>query len=146
MDAVKRLVPTKALKTSLLTNMVQRKRSPLFFHYDEETDVFMLLLADPETETVVHNVDENVAILYIPDNYEIVGLQIDDFVNTFMPKFNSLQKAWKLSEVGIRNGNLWDLTLAVEEQKVTVALEVIKAAEPLLGRPAHLLERVLEYA
>ena len=146
MDAVKRLVPTKSLKTSLLSSMVQRKRSPLFFHYDEETDVFMLLLADPNTETVVHFVDEHVAILYIPDSYEIVGLQIDDFVNIFMPKFNALQKAWKLSDVGVRNGNLWDLTLAVEERKVTVALEVIKAAEPLIGQTAQWIERALEYA
>ncbi len=146
MDAIKRLVPTQALKTSLLSKMVERKRSPFFFHYDEETDVFMLLLAGPDTETVVHYVDENVAILYIHDNYEIIGLQIEDFVNKFMPKFNSLQKAWKLSDVGIRNDNLWDLTLAVEERKVTVALEVIKAAEPLIGQPAQLLERALEYA
>ena len=126
--------------------MVQRKRAPLFFHYEEETDVFMLLLADPATETVVHYVDENVAILYIPDSYEIVGLQIEDFVNQFMPKFNSLQKAWKLSDLGIRPGNLWDLTLVVEEQKITLALEVLKAAEPLIGQPAKWIERALEYA
>jgi hypothetical protein len=87
-----------------------------------------------------------VAILYIPDSYEIVGLQIEDFVGKFMPKYNSLQTAWKLSDSGIRKDNLWDLTLAVEERKLTVALEVIKAAEPLIGQPAQWLERALEYA
>lgn len=126
--------------------MVKRKKSPLFFHYDDEMDVFMLLLADPNTETVVHYVDEHVAILYIPDTHEIVGLQIEDFVSQFMPKYISLQRAWKLSDAGIRRDNLWDLTLAVEEQKITVALEVLKATEPLIGQPAQWIERALEYA
>ncbi|NOH01168.1 MAG: hypothetical protein HND47_03925 [Chloroflexi bacterium] len=146
MDAVKKLVSTNSLKTTLLSAMVKRKKSPLFFHYDDEMDVFMLLLADPNTETVVHYVDEHVAILYIPDSHEIVGLQIEDFVNQFMPKYNSLQRAWKLSDAGIRRDNLWDLTLAVEKQKITVALEVLKATEPLIGQPAQWIERALEYA
>lgn len=147
MDAVKRLVSTNSLKTTLLSKLPQGKRTPpLFFNYDKEIDTFMLLVVSPEQETVVHYVDEYVALLYIPETYEVVGLQIEDFQSQFIPKYNSLEEAWKLSNTKVKRGNVWDLTLAIEEKKLTVALEVIKATEAIVGRPAKALERALSYA
>ena len=99
MDAIKRLVSTDALKTNFLSQMAG-KRTPLFLHYDEEADTLMLILGSPNVETVVHYVNDDVALLYTPDKLEIVGLQIEDFQSEFVPMYNSLQKVWKLSNLG----------------------------------------------
>lgn len=145
MDTIERLVPTNVLKTTFLSNLSTRKAS-LFFNYDDEMDVLMLLVASPETETIVHFVDEHVALLYMPESLDIVGLQIDEFESSFVPMYESLQKVWRLSDTDVPKGNVWDLKLIVEEQELTVALEVVKATEPVLGPPAEELARVLQYA
>ena len=106
----------------------------------------MLMVAPQETETVVHYVDRNVAVLYTPDDLEIVGLQIEDFESEFVPLYSSLKKTWRLRDTEIKRGNVWDLTLAVEEKKIRVAIEVVKATQPILGHSADALEKVLEYA
>ncbi len=106
----------------------------------------MLLVTSPEIETVVHYIDRNVAVLYTPDNLEIVGLQIEDFESEFIPMYSSLQKIWSLRDTEIVRGNVWDLTVAVEEKKIKVALEVVKATKSVLGNPATELEKVLAYA
>lgn len=144
MDKIKRLVDTNQLKTSYLSN-IQRKSSP-FFHYDNQSDTLMLLFISPENETIVHYVDRHVAILYTPENYEIVGLQIEDFQSDFMPMYSDLQKAWSLSDFIVNNENVWDLTLIIEERKLKIALEIIKAGQKAIGKPAEEFERVLEYA
>jgi hypothetical protein len=145
MDAIKRLVATSSLKTSFLARVSERKPQ-LFLNYNDESDILMLMVAPQDTETVVHYIDHNVAVLYTPDDLEIVGLQIEDFESEFVPLYNSLKKTWRLRDTGIKRGSVWDLTLAVEEKKLKVAIEVVKAAHPILGRPADELEKVLAYA
>ena len=145
MDAIKSLVATSSLKTSYLARLNERKPQ-LFLNYNEESDILMLMVAPQETETVVHYVDRNVAVLYTPDDLEIVGLQIEDFESEFVPLYSSLKKTWRLRDTEIKRGNVWDLTLAVEEKKIRVAIEVVKATQPILGHSADALEKVLEYA
>ena len=146
MDAIERLIATDTLKTSLLSELLGEK-APLFLHYDDEIDTLILLLASPNTETVVHYVNDDVALLYTPEKLEIVGLQIEDFQSEFIHLYSSLQKVWRFSKCGIKpNSNVRDLTLAVKEQQLSVALEVVRAAQPLIGPPAKKIEKVLEYA
>lgn len=145
MDAIKRLVETSSLKTSFLAQMGERKPQ-LFMNYNDESDILMLMVAPPDTETVVHYIDHNVAVLYTPDDLEIVGLQVEDFESEFLPLYDSLKKTWRLRDTEIKRGNIWDLTIAVEEKKVLFAIDVIKAAQPVLGRSADKLEKALAYA
>jgi uncharacterized protein YuzE len=144
--AINRLVETSSLKTTFLTKFAGRK-VPLFFQYDDKADTLMLLFVPPTTETIVHYVNDDVAILYTPDKLEIVGLQIEDFESEFVPMFSALQKVWKLSDsIPIARGNVWDFTLAVERKQLNVANEVVKAARPVIGAPAKQIEKVLEVA
>ena len=145
MDAIKRLVATESLKTTFLSRLAG-KRAPLFLHYDDEADTLILLLESPNVETTVHYVNDDVALLYTPDKLEIVGLQIEDFQSEFVPMYSSLQKVWRLSDSEVKRGNVWDLTLATQGRQLNVALEVVRAAQPVIGPPAKQLERALEYA
>ena len=146
MASIQQIIPTNALKTNLLSEMTKHRKYPLFFRYDKELDVLMILVVPPTIETTVHYLDDHVAILNT-NELEIVGLQIEDFEIEFVPMYNSLQKVWRLSDFGVKKtgGNVWDLTLAVEEKQLMVALEVVRAVEPILGQPAQKFERVLEY-
>jgi uncharacterized protein YuzE len=145
MDAIKRLVATESLKTTFLSQLIGKRTPPLFINYDEDADTFMLLLDSPNTETIVHYVNDDVALLYTPEQLEIVGLQIEDFQSEFVPTYNALQKVWRLSDSGIKRGNVWDLTLATQGRQLKVAIEVVKAAQPFIGSPAKQIGKVLEY-
>jgi hypothetical protein len=145
MDAIQQLVPTKSLKTSFIAQVAQEKPE-LFFNYNDESDTLMLLVIDPDNETIVHYLDKNVAVLYTPDNLEIVGLQVEDFVRDFMPHYNSLKKAWSIRNTQIKLGNVWDLRLVAQEKQFEVALEVVRAVKPIIGQPATELEKAFEYA
>lgn len=144
MDKIKRLMNSSELKTSYLEELP--KRNTLNFHYDDLSDTLMFLFVSPEQETIVHYLDRNVALLYRPDDNEIVGLQIEDFENEFVPTFSELKKVWCLSDFGFNDKNVWDLTIAAEKQKMIVALEIVKTKESLIGKPAKEFERVLQYA
>ena len=142
MANIKRLVESNQLKTSYLSK-IQHKGS-FFFNFDDQSDILMLLFVSPKTKTIVHYVDRYVSILYTPDDFEIVGLQIEDFQSDFIPLYSELQKAWCLSNFVVNNENIWDLTLRVEERKLNVALQVIRAKHKVIGKPAKEFERVLE--
>ena len=138
MDKIKQLVKTSQLKTNYLSNYHQNK---IFFHYDDLSDTFMLLFISPDTETIVHYLDKYVAILYTPEDYEIVGLQVDYFQSDFIPMYEDLQR-----EFVVKNENFWDLTLSVESQKVSIALEIIKAKHNVIGKSADKFKKALAYS
>ena len=142
MDTIPKLIETAELKTSFLANSVNFKPS-LFFNFDKESDILMLLLIPPENETLVHYIDRHVAVLYTPNDFEIVGLQVEDFVSEFMPMYNSLQKSWSIKNTEIKTENVWDFSLAVKEKNIKVAIEIAKAIQPIVGRPATEFEKVL---
>lgn len=135
MTGIERLIPTNQLKTTLLVSL-KNQRHQLFFQYDREFDALMLQIVSPEVETVVHYIDDHVALLYRADDLEIVGLQMEDFERSFVPNHVNVQKVWRLSETRTKLENVADMILAVERQKTMVAREVAKAAEPLVGEPA----------
>lgn len=144
MDTIQQLISTSELKTSYLETLIN-KRPPLFLHYDKESDILLLLLVSPEIETIVHYIDRHVAVLYTTDELEIVGLQIEDFESEFVPMYGSLKKAWSIRNTEIKTGNVWDFSLAVQEKKIKVAVEVTKAVQPIIGLPALEIEKALEF-
>jgi len=144
MDEIKQLVKTNQLKTSFLSSLPAG--SKLFFHFDDLSDTLMLMFVPLETQTIVHYLDRYVSILYTPNKYEIVGLQIEDFDKEFVPMYSELQKEWCLSHFGISDSNVWDLTLQAKEKQLKVAMGIVKAKEKVIGQPAEIFEKALEYA
>jgi hypothetical protein len=133
---------TNQLKTTYL----RQKPSALHIKYDPDFDALMVLLVSPETETIAHYLDTHVAFLYEPETKEIVGIQIEAFERTFLPKHEAVRRVWKL---GVAQNDLQavgDMILEIGRITPRVAWEVTKAAEDILGEPGHELAAALEYA
>lgn len=143
MDEIKRLISTDELKTTLLSKLAADKSGHVFVNYDDVFDALMLLVISPDHETVVHYVDDHVALLYLPDTREIVGLQVEDFEHSFVPQHEAVSKVWRLSTSRVKLESFGDMILAVEKAKPKVAREVLKATEEVLGEPAAELAALL---
>lgn len=129
---IKRLVETKQLKTKQLRTAMNQAQTPYLF-YDNECDELLLQFVPPETMTVVHyTTDEHVAFLYEPETMEIVGFQVEAFSTSFLPKHESMERAWSLRESGIQLANVQDLILAFDEKKQDIAQEMLNLAELFL--------------
>lgn len=133
MDArIERLVMTNQLKTNLWHQAAKRGISPSF-HFDQKVDAVMLLIADSRAKKIVHYIDDHVALLYDPDSLEIIGLRIENFQKSFLPKYAELQKVWKLSEA-CKVHDLGELEITVRKQEVMVAREISSIARPVAAR------------
>ena len=132
MAGIQRLMETKNLRTTLLQKLDEGTGGLAFFNYDEDIDILLFLIVPPTTETIAHYVDEHVALLYQPEDREVVGLQVEDFRETFLPKYADVRRAWRLSDATKEFEDLGDLVIAVRRQEPMVAREVVKVTEDLL--------------
>lgn len=80
---IKQLVKTASLTLPFLPCNVSLR-------YDSESD---MLIAAPATESIVHYVDERLALLYDPDTLEVVGFQIEALCHSFLKMKQNDQKA-----------------------------------------------------
>ncbi len=135
MAGIRRLITTNELKTKLLEQLAKSRPQPLFVHYDKEFDALILQVIPPDIETVVHYVDDHVALLYRAADLEVVGLQVEDFERSFLPSHEAVRRVWKLSDTCDDLDNFGDMVLVVERMKPTVAREVVKATKAMLGEP-----------
>lgn len=138
---IKRLMQTKKLKTHWLAN--HNSKHGQYIYYDSEFDALLLLIVPPSTETVVHYIDDqNVALVYEPKSREIVGIQVEAFLKSFLPKHIGVQKVWQRT---IQAETVGDLILKVQEVKpaVMVAQEVIKASHSIIGHEGTNLASLL---
>lgn len=135
MADIERLVATEQLKTNRLAEVVSQGmlHEPYAIRYDAEFDALFILLAPPQEETIVHYVDDHVALLYEANSMEIVGIQIEAFEHSFLPKHVTIQRAWRLSDAGVKLEDFGDLSLAVERMRPRVVHEVVKATRKWLG-------------
>lgn len=97
MAALECLMPTKKLQTKLWRMFFENSQNPEDFFYNKELDALSLRIIPREEETIVHYIDEHVALLYQPGDCEIVGIRIEGFESSFLPKYTDLQKDWRLS-------------------------------------------------
>jgi hypothetical protein len=141
MAGIEPLMSTNHLKTTYL----RQKPPALHVKYDTAFDAFTLLLVPPETETIVHYLDNYVAFLYEPDTKEIVGIQIEAFERKFLPKHEAVRRVWKLSDACPDLQDVGGMILAVERITPKVAWEVAKATEDILGEPGQELAAMLEH-
>jgi len=132
--AIKRLVKTNELKFNSIRNMVEEHRRSLYLRYDKQIDTLFILWVSPGTGTIVHFIDNHVALLYKPNNKEVVGVQIEDFEYSFIKEYVEVQKAWRLSDACKEVDDLGDLSIVFEKQKTQAAEEVGTIADHLLNR------------
>jgi hypothetical protein len=146
MAGIERLIPTKKLKTTRLAKLAKGKPCiQPFMRYDSEADILILMVVPPDTRTVVHYIDDHVALLYEHGTLEIVGMQVEGFERSFLPKHASVQRVWSLRESIEElpeNMDFGDMILAVERMKPQVAREIVRASEGLADLPARELEAV----
>lgn len=131
MDSIKSI---KDFKTTQFVDRLKRKIQPVV-NYDSVFDALILLFVPIETETVVHYIDSNVGLLYVPETLEIVGLQIEDFEYDFIPRHEEVRKVWRLSDSDVPKnlGDLGELIFVVDKRKKEVAKEVFRSTETLLS-------------
>ena len=130
MDSIRSI---KDFKTNKLVAQLKNHPHVSYFKYDDSFDALILLFVPPETETVVHYLDDSVALLVQPDDLEIVGLQIEDFEYDFLPKHEGVRKVWKLSDSDVSIENVDDLVFIAERKKKEVLEEVFKSTEDLFS-------------
>jgi hypothetical protein len=145
--ALKSFISPKDLKTTFISKNVGPCPLSFSFSYDNLADELMISFISPDKETVVHYLDDHIGLLLESETNEIVGFQIDAFNSSFLPKYASLQKIWRLKDCKeFERENVGELSLAVHERQVKITQEIIHVCEPKLGKQAKPLEKALIYA
>ncbi|MDF1499317.1 MAG: hypothetical protein P1P76_02465 [Anaerolineales bacterium] len=115
---------------------------PAFFNYNADVDMLMFLIVAPTEEFIAHYLDEHVALLYLAKSNEVVGLQVEAFEKSFLPRYSSLQKAWRLSDACDELEDMGDLAIVIQQKEPEVAQEVIRIAQGILGYSPNNLHAV----
>ena len=134
MDArIEKLVDTHSLKMNLWKEAARKNAAP-YFYANRRVDVVMVMVVDPRTPKIIHFVDEHVALLYLEDSREVVGFRIEGFEKSFLPKYASLQKVWKLSDISRELATVGDLHITARQRETQMATELTKVARPILAK------------
>ncbi|MEP7291482.1 MAG: hypothetical protein ABI835_06845 [Chloroflexota bacterium] len=132
MTQLPNLIQSNQLKTGYLAEMARSKQHQATVKYDRDFDALLVFFQTENTQIVAHYVDDYVALLYIAENLEIVGLQIEDFTLSFLPAHENVARLWQLRGTGEEVSDMGDIIFYAEKIP-KVAQEVVKAAEELLG-------------
>jgi hypothetical protein len=111
------LVQNNQLKSNYWQKIEKENIKPIF-QYDEILDTFFFYISLQEKERVIaHYIDEDVAFLYRHSDKEIVGMKIEYFKKSFLPKYAN--NTWKLSNTGIQLEGIRDFIFKVEAVKTS---------------------------
>ena len=142
MADIERLIETGDLRTSLWAETVEDDGSQTSIYYNNRVDVLTLLIVPRNTRKRVHYIDEHVALLYTPDNKEVIGLRVEAFRRSFLPKYSELQKVWSLRDTGVELQDFGDLTIAIRQKEPLVAQEISRITGKLARQKGLRLEPV----
>ncbi len=120
------LFPTNKLKTRLLKENPRGR----YVYYDQENDTLLIQVIPPQNEIIIHFLDdENVALLYEAKSKEIVGIQVEEFQKSFIPKHAGLKDFWTMS---LQIKDVGELLVAGETNRAKIAEEVVKASKSVI--------------
>ena len=120
-EVIKTLFPTKKLKFNRL-----QKPSGAHVFYDNDCDALVIQMVPPKTETIVHYIDdENVALVYEADSKEVVGIQVEGFTRSFLPKHANVESVWRHT---VQIKDFGDLIVKFKKMEPLVAKEVMRAS------------------
>lgn len=143
MAKLKPLIQSNQLKTDCLTQLAKTKQA-FNVEYDEILDSLSIYFNPDDQIMVAHYVDDHIALLYLADTLEIVGLQIEDFTLDFLPAHENVARIWRLSDTGEQISDMRDIILVAKKRLPKVAQEVAQATKDVLGEPGLELAAALE--
>lgn len=124
------LVPSSDLKT----NRLEIHTGPVYsVRYQPGFDALIILIVPPERDTIVHYVDNQAAFIYEDETLEIVGVQIEAFERSFLPRHPDLQNIWRMKDASLDIQDFGDLAFLFERIKPQLAREVVQATSDRLG-------------
>ena len=132
MATLKQIVDTKDLNMNFIQSFIEGNVN-YFTRYDDELDTFYILFTAPNTETIVHYIDDHLALLYLPGKKEVVGVQVEDF-KQFAKKNNAVETAWHISTNCDHMKTMENLYSLKEKQEKKVIREVAKVARDSIYR------------
>lgn len=115
--AIQQLLETNKLSTEFLSTHRANWEISSFLDFDQIMDDLFLLFIDTKEEHIVHYIDDNVAVLYKPYTYDIIGIQIDSFQSEFSKTYNSKENEWKFINKGENKDTDWVLSLYFDETR-----------------------------
>ena len=127
MAGIERLVETARLDFAPLERSA-KSDEPVFLRYDDGFDALVLMSVPPTTETTVHYLTDQVAVLY-DQSLNVVGIQVEDFVAWFLPEHKELKRVWERS---YKSRDAGELVSTADRVKPQVAKELIRLAEPMM--------------
>jgi len=108
---------TTILKTNQWRKLVNEKTKPIL-NYDEVLDTFFFYISSGEKDRIITRfVDEHVALLYRYSDKEFVGVRVEYFKQSFLPKYAN--KTWVLSETGSKLDGIKDFTFRIDAVKTS---------------------------
>lgn len=143
MPKLKNAPKTSELNTAYWRNIISAKKTQLRMKVNREVDSVSFYISPQDKEMIItHFVDEHVALLYRLKDKEIVGIRIESFEKSFLPKYGELQKVWKLSETSHQLEDIGDLYIAFDKKTSPVANEITKVATKIARKQGVKLEPV----
>ena len=139
---IRYLVNTISLRNNLLKKH-KKHGGIIYVRFDKEFDAIFLMIVPPDVETVVHYMDENIGLLYEANKREVVGIQIEGFVKSFLPKHRELFRDWNLTNRGVPQ-DLGETIVAMNEIKPKVVNAVFEASKPSIYQESADLTRALQ--
>lgn len=130
MAVIEQLVDTKELKLNKIKSWLNGVEGH-FTRYDRELDTLYIHFSDPEKETIVHHLDQHLALLYLPDSLEVVGVQVED-IKLFAKKNNAIKKAWQIQTKCETLVNMEGLYALHDKQEKKVIREVARVTQESL--------------
>lgn len=128
------LISTRDLKTDYLMKLTGRPAGQINFNYDASFDALVILFVSPDTDTFVHYIDDEVALVCKTETLQVVGFQIESFAQRFMPQHESVKKLWRLKVSDLKVDDLGDLLLVAEQNKLTIAREIVRVTQTMLRK------------
>lgn len=135
--ALNELVRTSQLKMNQLEQIAGSENANQHFYvnYDDSDDTLIVLFADPFLPTIVHPIDHDVALLYDPQNLNVVGIQVERFQQKFVRENGSVAKVWQTTIHCDGEVDLGLIFQIAEIKKPQIAHEVARVAKDIvLGR------------
>jgi hypothetical protein len=132
METIQRLVETNELRTSLWAKHVEEDSIQPSLFYNPIVDALTLLIIHKKGRRIVNYVDDHVALLYTPDEKEVIGLRIEGFKRAFLPKYADLNEAWSLSNKGRNLQDLGDLMIIVHKREPVLVKELSRITESIV--------------
>ena len=127
-----RLVQSSKLKSTYWKSIIDSNKQQPRVKYNEEMDTVLFFIAPQHGEKIItHYVDPYVALLYRYIDKEIVGLRIESFEQSFLPKYSEVEKVWKLSGVSPHFKDFGELHLAAQKIAPPLGAQLTKATTPL---------------